>query len=222
MIKLIKNKTVFTLWLMAITALNCIASVQSLKTEAKKVVPMKISIIVGSNRATTTGKQIAQNIEKLLTKRSDVTTETLYVGDFQLPFYTSPVSPASLEGFAVDPVLKKWSDAIVQASAFIIIAPVYNSGYPAPLKNALDSLYKEWNHKPVGVIGYSGGPSGGESMIMQLKEVFEELQMIPAATCVKIPYSWKAFNPQGELVDLFVVEKDLNKMVDELVKALKK
>ena len=105
---------------------------------------------------------------------------------------------------------------------FIIIAPVYNAGYPAPLKNALDSLYKEWNNKPVGVIGYSGGPSGGEIMIKQLLSVFEELQMIPVATSIKIPYSWKAFNDQGDLVNLSAIEKDLNKMVDELVIAFKK
>jgi NAD(P)H-dependent FMN reductase len=218
MIKLTKNNTVFIRAVM----LLALVSVQSITTEFKKVVPMKISIIVGSNRATTTGKQIAKNIEALLKKRSDLTTEVMYVGDYHLPFYTDSVSPASLAGYAVDPALQKWSEAIQQASAFIIIAPVYNAGYPAPLKNALDSLYKEWNNKPVGVIGYSGGPSGGEIMIKQLQQVFEELQMISVATSIKIPNSWKAFNDQGDLINLSAIEKDLNKMVDELAHAHKK
>jgi NAD(P)H-dependent FMN reductase len=193
----------------------------SSESKNNKAVPIKISIIVGSVRATPTGKQIAENIQKLLEKRSDIVTEILYVIDYHLPFYTDPASPASLKGEIVDPILKKWSDVINQASAFIIISPEYNGGYPAGLKNALDSLYKEWNNKPVGIIGYSGGTSGGTLMIAQLKQVVQVLEMIPVATSVKIPQSWKAFDSEGKFHQLSNIEQDLQKMVDELINYLK-
>ncbi len=193
----------------------------SSESKNNKAVPRKISIIVGSVRATPTGKQIAENIQKLLEKRSDIVTEILYVGDYHLPFYTDPASPASVKGEIVDPILKKWSDVINQASAFIIISPEYNGAYPASLKNALDSLYKEWNNKPVGIVGYSGSISGGTSMIEQLKKVLQVLEMIPVATSVKIPQSWKAFDQEGKLHELPRVEKDLQEMVDEIISYLK-
>ncbi len=219
-IEIIKKSTIFSLCIFLL-----VGSLQSTKSSelqgSKKGVPMKLSIIVGSNRATSTGKQIANNVVHILKDRSDVTTEVLYVGDYNLPFYTDAASPASLKEYAVNPIFKKWSKDIADSAAFIIIAPVYNAGYPAPLKNALDALYKEWNHKPVGVVGYSGGPSGGESMIAQLKEVFEELKMISVATSIKIPYSWKAFNQDGDLVEIDRVAKELHLMVNELISAQK-
>lgn len=189
------------------------------KMELKKAGVMKVSIIVGSVRATTTGKQIAQNLQSMLAARSDISTEVIFVGDYQLPFYTSEVSPASRKGEITDPVLKKWSERIKQAEAFIIVSPEYNAGYPAPLKNALDSLYQEWNNKPVGIVGYSGGSSGGTCMIAQLQQVVERLEMIPVATSIKIPASWKAFDKQGILIGASNIAKDLNLMVDQLLKA---
>jgi len=183
---------------------------------------MKIAIIVGSVRNTTTGIQIAQNIQNLLKNRSDITTEIICVAHYHLPFYTDEASPASRKVEILDPVLKKWADAVTQTEGFIIVSPEYNGGYPAPLKNALDSLYQEWNNKPVAIVGYSGGPSGGTCMIAQLQQVVTRLEMIPVATSIKIPQSWKAFNEYGDLVALSTIEKELSIMVDELIKARNK
>lgn len=56
-------------------------------------------------------------------------------------------------------------------------------------------------------------------MIAQLKEVAQRLEMIPVATSVKIPCSWKALNAQGDLICAPDIAKDLNIMVDELLQA---
>ena len=215
-VKLCKTIQVLSLFLCMI---GCGSISLHAKNGVKKMDPVKISMIVGSTRATNTGKLIAQNIQKLLQNRSDITIEIIFIGDYQLPFYTDAQSPASRKQEIADPVFKKWSDCIKSAQKFIIISPEYNAGYPAALKNALDCLYAEWNHKPVGFVGYSGGPSGGTSVIAQLQQVAGGLEMIPVATSVKIPQSWKAFTPQGDLVGASDIAKDLNTMVDELLQA---
>ncbi len=187
------------------------------KTELKKMNLAKISIIVGSTRSTNTGKLIAQSIQKLLQRRSDISSEIIFIDDYHLPFYTDGQSPASRKEEITDPIFKKWSDCIASAQKFIIISPEYNAGYPAALKNALDCLYVEWNHKPVGFVCYSGGMSGGTSVLAQLKQVAQGLEMVPVATSIKIPQSWKAFTPQGDLICAPDIAQDLNKMVDELL-----
>lgn len=179
--------------------------------------PMRLYIIVGSVRPTGTADKIANNIKQTLDKRADVQAEIVFVGDYALPFYTDIVAPVERKDEITDPVLKKWSDKIKQADAYILLAPEYNVGYPASLKNALDSLYKEWNNKPVAFVGYSGGPSGGTSTLAQLRQVAQAFKMIPVAAEVKIPYSWKAFNEQGDLVNLGAVEVELNTVVDQLL-----
>lgn len=183
-----------------------------------KTDPMKLYIIIGSIRPTQTGEKIAKHIKAMIDKRPEVNTEIVDIATYNLPFYKGEI-PAYREGEITDPVLKRWSDKIKQASGYIIVSPVYNAGYPASLKNALDSLYKEWNNKPVAFIGYSGGSSGGASMIAQLRQVVDELKMIPVAADIKIPHSWKAFNEQGDLVNSDAIEKELNTIIDQLYEA---
>ncbi|MCC7415313.1 MAG: NAD(P)H-dependent oxidoreductase [Epsilonproteobacteria bacterium] len=182
-----------------------------------KTTPMKVAIIVGSVRPTGTADKIVNNLKRLLDARTDIQTELLFVRDYALPFYTDTMAPADRTEPIADPVLKKWSDAVKRADGYIIVSPEYNAGYPAPLKNALDSLYKEWNYKPVAFVGYSGGQSGGTSSIAQLHQVAQALKLIPIAVDVKIPQSWKAFTSTGDLVMFASVQQELNRVVDLLL-----
>ncbi|MBS1987301.1 NAD(P)H-dependent oxidoreductase [Candidatus Dependentiae bacterium] len=184
-----------------------------------KTEPMKIALIVGSVRPTGTADKIVNNLKRVLDARTDIQTELLFVRDYALPFYTDIIPPAERTEPIADPVLKKWSDAVQRADGYIIVSPEYNAGYPASLKNALDSLYKEWNYKPVAFVGYSGGPSGGTSSIAQLHQVAQALKLIPIAVDVKIPQSWKAFTSTGDLGIFPTVQQELNHVVDLLLVA---
>ena len=66
------------------------------------------------------------------------------------------------------------------ASAVIFVTPQYNWGYPAPLKNALDHLYKEWAGKPAMIVSYGG--HGGGRCAQQLRQVLDGLHMQPVTT----------------------------------------
>lgn len=49
----------------------------------------------------------------------------------------------------------------------IIVTPVYNRGYPASLKNAIDWFDSEWAATPVGFVS-CGGRTGGIEAVEQL------------------------------------------------------
>jgi NAD(P)H-dependent FMN reductase len=183
---------------------------------------MNIQILVGSMRVTKTGFDIAQNLASMLNSRAEIAIEIVDLADYNLPFYTDTMAPVNRKEDIVDPILKKWSDKILEADGFIIVAPEYNGGYPASLKNALDSLYKEWNNKPVALVGYSGGPTGGSSMLAQLRPVTLALKMIPVDTDIAIPYSWKAFTPDKKLVQAAEIEQKLNTIIDQFLAIDKK
>lgn len=72
-------------------------------------------------------------------------------------------------------VTREWSAKVSASAAFVIVTPQYNWGYPAPLKQALDSLYWEWRNKPVAVVSYGG--RGGGKCNAQLREVLSGLRM---------------------------------------------
>lgn len=212
-------KIIVTILAMAIFGEGCTAKKKhheavhtSKDTESKKTT---IQIILGSTRQGRTSEKIAQALNDSVKNRSDITTELVDLRTYNLPFLEDEVAPASRK-VITNPVIATWSQKISSAQAYIIVVPEYNAGYPGVLKNALDSLYKEWNNKPVAFVGYSGGPSGGASAVAQLHAVAQALKMIPVSEDIKIPQSRKAFDEHGDLVDKNI-SITLNTIIDQLI-----
>jgi NAD(P)H-dependent FMN reductase len=87
-----------------------------------------------------------------------------------------PGIPAAGEDYAFEHT-RAWSRKISEADAFVFVSPQYNWGYPAPLKNALDHIYREWSGKPAMIVTYGG--HGGDKCALQLRQVLEALKMKP-------------------------------------------
>ena len=158
---------------------------------------LKIQIILGSTRQNRFGDKPARWIYKEAKKRKEIETEFLDLRDYPLEFYDEPVPPTMLNGNYSDEMAKRWVKKVGEADAYIIVAPEYNHGYPAVLKNALDYPYSEWNNKPVGFISYGG--VGGARSIQQLRQVAIQLQMAPIRNSIHIPSFWKMLDENGKL-----------------------
>jgi NAD(P)H-dependent FMN reductase len=57
----------------------------------------------------------------------------------------------------------------------VFIAPEYNHGIPAAVKNAIDYMFAEWNNKAAGFVRY--GSAGGARAVEQLRLVMGELMV---------------------------------------------
>jgi len=203
--------------ILALMCSSCSESGQVAESKSQtRIVGKKtnIKIILGSTRKGRTSDKIGAALKAISDKRKDVTTEILDLNDYNLPFLNDEVPPA-MRATISDPATKKWSDKINEGDAFIIVVPEYNAGYPGVLKNALDSLYKEWNNKPVAFVGFSGGPSGGASAIAQLQQVARALQMKPVANDIKVPTAWKVFDEKRNLTNP-TIASELNAIIDQL------
>ena len=180
----------------------------------------KIKIILGSTREQSMSKKFGLAFKKIADKKTSISTEIIDLTDYALPFLYEQIAPMQRTEIK-DIKIQKWSDTISDADAFIVIVPEYNSGYPGVLKNALDLLYKEWNNKPVILVGHSGGPSGGKNALNQLEQVLRTLKMNPINPKVLIPTSWKALNPNGSLVEK-EQENSFDTALDEMINILTK
>jgi NAD(P)H-dependent FMN reductase len=89
---------------------------------------------------------------------------------------------------------------IAAADAFIVLAPEYNHSFSASLKAVIDSVYDDWQAKPVGFVSY-GGQSGGIRAVEQLRLVFAELHAVTLRDNVALANVWERFAPDGTLVN---------------------
>lgn len=119
--------------------------------------------------------------------------EVLDLAEINLPFLDEPHHPRL--GKYTRPHTLAWSDAVSSADALVIVTPEYNSGFPAPLKNAIDFLHAEWKNKALGVVSYGGGTSGGAGAVRMLRPVTDALGLQTAPTAVGIARA------AGQLVD---------------------
>ncbi|MEJ0053131.1 MAG: NAD(P)H-dependent oxidoreductase [bacterium] len=172
-----------------------------------------IQIILGSTREGRNGEKVAKWVAREAALRSDFTSEVLDVKEFNLPFFEGAGSPG-MTGI-IAPEAAKWSEAVAKGDGYIIVTPEYNHGYPAPLKNALDHLYKEWNNKPVAFVSY-GGAAGGVRAAEQLRQVAAELRMASIRDSVVIPAVWAAFTSDGEPLEKESLAKTLGEVFDQL------
>lgn len=147
--------------------------------------PIKIKVILGSTRPDRFSEKPGQWIFEEAKKLKDVEAELLDLRDYPMPFFDSPMSPSMAQGKYENEVVRKWSEKINDGDAFIIVAPEYNHGYPAVLKNAMDVIYPEWNRKPIGFVSY--GSAMGARSVEQLRQVAVELQMAPIRNAIHIP-----------------------------------
>ncbi len=184
---------------------------------------MKIGIILGSIRGIRRGGRVAKWLMPQLSQFKDVEFELLDLKDYPLPFFNESDSPEGLEGKYTNAIAKKWSAKVASKDAFIIIAPEYNHGTSAVLKNALDWLYYEWKRKPVAFISYSPNAAGGVRAVEQLRQNVIELQMAPVSYAIHITYVLDTIDENGKLLKGHFNERLIDLMDDLLwwTKALK-
>lgn len=136
----------------------------------------RIGIIIGSTREGRIGRSIAEHVLKQAKNSDKGEYELIDLREVNLPFMNEPLPPAM--GQYKHEHTKAWSKKISSYDAFIIVTSEYNHGYPAPLKNALDTVYVEWNHKPVAFVGY-GYTANGARSVGALRSITAYLQMKP-------------------------------------------
>lgn len=136
-----------------------------------------VGLIVGSTRRNRFADIPVRWLVEGASARRDLQLTVLDLREFRLPFFNEPVPPSINGGVYTDPEAAAWAKRIGEFDAFVVIAPEYNHGPTAVLKNAFDSAQKEWQRKPIAFVGYGG--VGAARAIETLRGIVIELQMAP-------------------------------------------
>src|SRR5258708_15590405 len=116
---------------------------------------LRVGLIVGSSRENRFADVPVRWLVEGASARRDLKLTVLDLREFRLPFFNEPVPPSINGGIFTVPEAATWAKRIGEFDAFVAIAPEYNHGPTAALKNAFDSAQKEWQRKPIAFVGYA-------------------------------------------------------------------
>ena len=176
---------------------------------------VRIGVILASVREGRRGEVYARWIHELLGQREGVATELLDLRDFALPPYGHAEMPRAIETRYSDDTARRWSENIHALDGSVIVTPEYNHGYPAALKELIDSAGEEWHAKPAAFVSY-GGVSGGLRAVEQLRQVFAELHVVSIRDSVSFQNAWQLFDSTGCPADPDRCSAQMSKMLAKL------
>jgi NAD(P)H-dependent FMN reductase len=174
---------------------------------------LKIEIISSSIRLNRKSHRVALYLKKLIEEKGLSTVDIIDLRSFNFQVFderfknqTNPSAGA-----------KEFSQRVSSADGIIIIAPEYNGGYPASLKNAIDLLYDEWYHKPVAISTVSDGDFGGNQVITSLQFILWKMKAMTVTATLPVPNVDKAIDEAGNPVEGKLSQKRTENFLNELM-----
>ena len=173
---------------------------------------IRIAVIIGSTRPGRNGEAVAKWVYEIARKRSDAEFELVDIKDFNLPLLDEPVPP-SLGQYTKEHT-RVWAAKIDSFDAYVFVTPEYNHGTSGALKNAIDFLFKEWNNKAAGFVGYGGAM--GVRAVEHLRLVMGELLVADVRAQVALSLftdfeNFRVFKPAPQQ------EQSVNAMLDQVI-----
>lgn len=173
---------------------------------------LNIAILMGSTRPYRNGEAVAQWVLAQARERNDAHFDLIDLKQVDLPFLDEPLPP-SLGKYEHEHT-RQWSRTVAGYDGFVLVTPEYNHGTSAVLKNALDTVYKEWNNKVAGFVAY--GSMGGARAVEQLRLNMAELQVATVRAQVGLMLS-SDFKNMREFAPLPQRTAELTTMLDQLL-----
>jgi NAD(P)H-dependent FMN reductase len=134
---------------------------------------IKIGIVLGSRRPGRKSEVVGHWLLEQARARTDAEFEMVDIAHYKLPILDEPIPPSMHQYQSAH--TKALAARVATFDGYIFVTPEYNHGPSGALKNAIDFVYKEWNNKAAGFVGY--GTVGAARAIEQLRLVLAECQI---------------------------------------------
>jgi NAD(P)H-dependent FMN reductase len=171
-------------------------------------------IVVASTRPGRVGLPVAEWFKDHAERHGGWEIDLADLAEIDLPFMDEPNHPRLRRYEHAHTIA--WSERVDAADAFVFVMPEYNHTFTAPLKNALDYLHTEWQHKPVALVSY-GGISAGLRAATAIKQSLVALRMTVIPDAVTIPFVSRLIDDEGRLQANELMDQSASAILDELL-----
>lgn len=178
-----------------------------------------ILVVTGSVRPGSINEKVVPLVVRQLEEKgANVTVADLK--EIDLPFFDSPLAPSNPEFAPTDERVLRWTDMVRTADGVVLVTPEYNHTMSPVQLNAVDWIGKEWQEKPVSLIGY-GWTSGANQAHATAREALAvNLKARVGDTQANLFIS-KDIGTDGSILDETNVNGQISAALDELLEAVK-
>ncbi len=172
-----------------------------------------VSIISSSVREGRKSHNVALYFQNYLIENKLATTEIIDLKVYNFPLFDNTLKTMN------DPAenMLDFAKRIKSSDGIIMVTPEYNGGCPASLKNAIDLLYEEWQHKPIGIATVSSGPFGGSQALVALQFTLWKIKAWTIPAMFSVPTVDKAYDEKGTASDKSTSDKLAGVFIKELL-----
>lgn len=157
-----------------------------------------ILVVTGSVRPNSVNEKVVPIVVEEAEKQG-ATATVANLAELALPFFNAPKSPNDPEFEVTDERAQQWTDMVAGADAVVFVAPEYNHSLSAVQLNAIDWIGKEWNSKPIGLVGY--GWNGGKEALVAARNALSRELAAKVSDVETTLFFTKELSPAGELIE---------------------
>lgn len=177
-----------------------------------------VLVVTGSIRPNSINQKMVPVVAELA-KAKGLEVKIADLGELNLPFYDNPLPPTSPD-FVTDNVdVLRWTDMVREADGVILVTPEYNHTMTPIQLNAVDWIGKEWNDKPIALVGY-GWRSGAQQAHAAAREALAVNLKARVGDEQTNLFVTRELNPDGTIADKETTEKKIGATIDELVELI--
>lgn len=174
-----------------------------------------ILVVTGSIRPNSVNEMIVPLVvDQLQEKGASVTIADLK--ELSLPFYDYPTPSISPDFQPTNPDVLRWTAMVEQADGVVLVTPEYNHTMSAVQLNAVTWVGKEWQDKPVALVGY--GWSGASRAHITARETLANSGLKAKVGEQQTNLAFKKdIDVDGTTLNSENVEKKISDSLDELL-----
>jgi len=167
---------------------------------------MKIPIILGTARNGRRSERAAKFMYNVVKDRFGLDTLLIDVKNFIIG-YTDDAQMTEQS--------KRYVELIKDMDGLIIVTPEYSHGYPGELKILLDSTWREYFRRPLGIAAVSSG-KGGTRVVDMLRTVAIDLGFVPIRRAIYFAPIDSILDEDGRLLNQDFMNS-VDKFMSELI-----
>lgn len=177
-----------------------------------------IVVVTGSVRENSANEKVVPVVvEALEAKGQTVTIANLK--ELNLPFFDAPVPPSSPDFATSHESVNRWAEMVGEADGVVLVTPEYNHTMSPVQLNAIDWVGKEWDGKPVALIGYGWRSGAAQAQATARESLAVNLKARVGDEQTNM-FFMQDLNADGSVLDAELVNGKINATVDELLEMI--